>query len=180
MAPPACDGVALSVGGVALKAYEAATADVIAIVRLIGPLGVPDIRFDCALVPPGATTRRRTSYDVPLPRPLMMMGLDADAGLRDAHDVPPSVEYWMLVAGAPPVPPTVKATDSWASPGVICVTTGAAGVEGVTSNVVGVDVAGSRLPLAATDAVIEQLPAATNVTAPVDEPTVHTPVVDDP
>ena len=85
----------------------------------------------------------------------------------------------MFWAGAPPVAPMVKATESCPSPGVIQVTVGASGVTAMIAKVAGVDDAGSRLPLAATDAVIEQLPTDTNVTAPVPAFTVQVPGVAD-
>ena len=173
------DGVATRVGGLASKSYEAASADVMAMVRGVGPAGVADATFDAALVPPGATTRTDTSTGSPFSRPLMMRGLAAEAGERVVHEPPPSVEYSTLVAGAPPVPAITNATDTWPSPAITLVMEGAAGVEAVIVKLTGADVAASRLPLAATDADMEQVPAATNVTAPVAAPTVHTPVVDD-
>ena len=167
------------VGAVAVNAYEAATAEVIARVRDTGPVVDCATEFDCPLVPPGPTARRRTWYVTPSPRPVITSGLAVDAGDRLVQFAPSSSEYSMFSMAAPPPDPVVNATDSWPDPDVALVTVGAAGATAVTANDVVADVAAISWPLAATDADSEQVAADTNVTAPDAESMVQAPGVAD-
>src|SRR5579884_3067678 len=81
-------------------------------------------------------------------------------------DAPP------LEAGA------VKVTDAWVSPAVAVPIVGAPGTTALTVNDCVTVGAAATVPLPAWSALIEQLPALTNVTAPPDV-IVHTPVVVD-
>ena len=80
------------VGGVALNGYEADTGEVTEMVRTTGPLGSRATAFDAVLVPPDDTACRRTLYSVPLVSPLILRGLDVDAGDRVVHVAPSSTE----------------------------------------------------------------------------------------
>ena len=92
MVPGPTDGAAAMVGGVALKAYEAAGVDVMAMLRAPAPVGRAVMALDWPLVPPVVTTCRRTTWSTPLVRPVMTSGLAMDAGLRTVHVAPLSVE----------------------------------------------------------------------------------------
>jgi hypothetical protein len=92
-APPASDGVATSVGGVALKAYDVDSEEVMARLRATGGLGVCAIALESALAPAEVLTRSRTVYSVPLATPeVMTSGLADEAGERVTQLVPSSSE----------------------------------------------------------------------------------------
>ena len=92
MSPPARDGVAVRVGGVALNAYEADTGEVMAMVRTTGPVVSRATEFDAVLAPPDEIACSRTLYSVPFVSPLMTRGLTVDAGDRVVQVAPSSTE----------------------------------------------------------------------------------------
>ncbi len=150
----------------------------IAIDRATGPLGARVTALLSPLVPPGATTRIRTGYDVPFDRPEITSGLTTDAGLRVTQFAPSSTEYRIFVGAAPPSDPNANATRNAPSSADTPVIAAAAGATAVTWNDDADDVAASRLPLAATLDVTEHVPADTNDTRPVTASIAHTPGVD--
>ena len=83
----------------------------------------------------------------------------------------------MLLIGAPPVVPSVKSTVSVPSLAAMPVTVGADGATAVTWKVAAGEVAASIWPLAATVAVIAQVPVPVNCTAPEVGCTEHTDAV---